>query len=295
MAIKQLSQLFVSFTQPRYMRTLVIRYGVARTTLVLSCAGFLLSLAIMTPINLLTHGSLFTGLVVCTVICCTVLPFHLYQLGHLLADLERAHQALYAVATRDELTQVHNRRYFVEQLRLFCSAPPQADGFAVLLLDIDNFKVINDTFGHDAGDLVLREVSQIGSATKRPADLFARYGGEEFAFLLPHTTPQTALAFAETMRLAVAQAFVTYHYRQISCTVSIGLSIGSHRRLNPDTLLNTADQALYAAKRNGKNQAVLYDNHEQSLPRSFAFHTEPTPLRTLPAHETDVSLVSLTS
>lgn len=281
--MNSLYHLLISLSHPRYMRTLIGRYGVARTTCLLSVVGFLLSLAMMTPINWLTHGSLFTGLIVCTVICCTILPFHLYQLGQLLADLEQVHQTLYAVATRDELTQAYNRRYFVEQLHLLCDATPQASGFAVLLLDIDNFKTINDTFGHDAGDLILRQVSQICNANKGITDLFARYGGEEFAFLLPNTTSQRAVDFAERTRFAIAQALFTYHHCQIRCTVSIGISIGSDLQITPDTLLTSADQALYMAKRNGKNQVVLYGHHEQILPLALATTSLPPVLVSLRA------------
>lgn len=271
--MQQFYLLLRSFTQPRYMCTLISRYGVARTTLLLSSVGFFISLAIMTPLNLLTHGSLFTGLVVSIVICGTVLPFHLYQLAHLLTDLERAHQALYVVATRDDLTQAYNRRYFMEQLRLLCCTQPHGDDFAVLLLDIDNFKDINDTFGHDAGDLILRQVSQLCCAAKRATDLFARYGGEEFAFLLPQTSAQSAVDFAERIRCAIAQTRFIYNHAPIGCTVSIGVSPSSELRLTPDALLTTADQALYAAKRNGKNQGVLYGRHEQLC--AFAFSTYP--------------------
>lgn len=283
--MQQLYQLLLSFTQPRHMRTLIGRYGVARTTLLLSGVGFLVSLAIMAPINFLTHGSLFTGLVVSAVICCTVLPLHLYQLGHLLADLERAHQALYVVATRDELTQAYNRRYFMEQLRLLCHAPPPTAGCAVLLLDIDNFKSINDTFGHDAGDLILRQLSQLCCANLRATDLFARYGGEEFAFLLLQTSPQSAVDFAERIRCLIAQALFVYNRAPMGCTVSIGVSAANPLRTTPDVLLTTADQALYAAKHHGKNQVMLYGRQEQVRAQALPTYLEHTTLTGLSTPE----------
>lgn len=283
--MQQLYQLLLSFTQPRHMRTLIGRYGVARTTLLLSGVGFLVSLAIMAPINFLTHGSLFTGLVVSAVICCTVLPLHLYQLGHLLADLERAHQALYVVATRDELTQAYNRRYFMEQLRLLCHTQPYTAGCAVLLLDIDNFKSINDTFGHDAGDLILRQLSQLCCANLRATDLFARYGGEEFAFLLLQTSPQSAVDFAERIRCLIAQALFVYNRAPMGCTVSIGVSAANPLRTTPDVLLTTADQALYAAKHHGKNQVMLYGRQEQVRAQALPTYLEHTTLTGLSTPE----------
>jgi len=276
--MNQLNQLVGSFIRPRYMRTLIGRYGVTRTTVLLSLAGFLLSLVVMTPINLLTDGSFVTGIVVAAIICCTILPFHLYQLGHLIADLERAHHALYAAATTDELTQAHNRRYFVEQLRLLCNTQAQQPCFAVVLLDIDDFKAVNDTLGHDAGDRVLQRISQICIANKRATDLFARYGGEEFVFLLPHANQQTALQVAEKMRLAIAQTIFTYNHYQTHCTVSIGIIAVNESRVTPDSLLTAADQALYAAKRNGKNQVTLFGSHVQPVDMPLVAYSEYTSL-----------------
>jgi diguanylate cyclase (GGDEF)-like protein len=255
--VNQLNQLFRAYTYPEYMRTLIRRYGVARTTLLLSTTGFLVSLAIMTPINLLTNGSLFTGLIVTAFISCTVLPFHLYQLGQLLARLEAAQQALYNTAIRDELTQVYNRRYFVDQLHLHRASQADGKSFAIVLLDIDNFKLINDTFGHAAGDLVLQQVSRLCTTTKCATDLFARYGGEEFVFLLDRADYQQALKFAEQTRLAIAQMPCYYEYQSIHCTVSIGVAVVANCALSPEKWLMAADQALYTAKRNGKNQVAL--------------------------------------
>lgn len=131
---------------------------------------------------------------------------------------------------------------------------------SLLFLDIDDFKKINDTFGHTTGDQVLRELAAILKAGLRDGDVLARYGGEEFAILLPNTPLSQAAEVAERLRAAVAQqAINTASAGLLPVTVSVGVAIACSRFSDPEQLVALADKALYEAKREGKNRVGMRD------------------------------------
>jgi diguanylate cyclase len=171
-------------------------------------------------------------------------------------QLEVANQRLKELATSDGLTGLANRRHFDESLDAECCRAVRGGWpVALLLLDLDNFKRLNDAHGHQAGDEVLRRLGAVLKGfAKRAGDLAARYGGEEFALLLPNTSLVQALRTAESVRAAV-QAMELPVLQGGQVTVSIGASMlasASGRNL-PDLLVMSADEALYEAKRTGKN------------------------------------------
>ena len=145
--------------------------------------------------------------------------------------------------------------------QLCASFAPRDATIAVLALDIDQFKKVNDNFGHAAGDMVLIEFAEAVARTLRPGDLFGRLGGEEFAIALPNINDADALALAEQIRTQVESAGVILDDGQhVSITVSIGLDNRRCRtRTSIDGALATADQALYRAKAAGRNRVVLID------------------------------------
>lgn len=169
--------------------------------------------------------------------------------------LTRANQALNDLATRDALTGVSNRRRFDEKLaEIFQLYKRSQRGYALLLLDVDHFKRVNDTHGHLVGDEVLRQLARIIGDNVRATDCVARYGGEEFVVLLPET-PETAAArtVAEKIRLAVeAAAFAGVG----TLTVSVGLSAAAAGDASPEAIVQRADTALYQAKQGGRNRVV---------------------------------------
>lgn len=242
-----------------YMRWMLRRYGVGRATLISCALAFLIASLVMIPINLFTGGSLVTGLIVTLVICTTVVPYHSYHIFSLLDQIERAHQALYLTAITDELTSAYNRRHFLSRLQ---QAARGAGSFAIVLFDIDDFKRVNDTHGHAAGDAVLQMVSRICQEHSRQGDLFARYGGEEFAFLLAAIGPAQAHEFAERIRALIAETPIHYKESLIHCTVSIGVKVVGAPMLSADAALIAADHALYAAKTAGKNRIVMAPDAE---------------------------------
>ena len=159
-------------------------------------------------------------------------------------------------ADYDALTRVHSRRHFEGRLEEEMSRFTRYEQpLSILMFDIDHFKQVNDTHGHHAGDLVLREVAGIIAGTIRTTDYCARYGGEEFAVLLPHTDKKKAFNLAERLRKAVAQhAFTLKDNVSISLTVSIGVgNLTPKSKKNKQALVCEADAALYAAKASGRN------------------------------------------
>ena len=185
--------------------------------------------------------------------------------------LEMANHELQAALDReqlrartDELTGLYNRRHFFELAERECSvASRHGRPLSVVMIDIDHFKQINDTFGHQAGDTVLARVANTVGAHRRSGDIVARYGGEEFVLLLPETTAQNALVVAEQLRIAVAADGLDTPSGQAKFTISAGVAA-----LDADTqtlaqLIRRADQALYAAKAQGRNRSILQASVQQ--------------------------------
>ncbi|PLW77305.1 PleD family two-component system response regulator [Cohaesibacter celericrescens] len=163
------------------------------------------------------------------------------------------------LAIMDGLTKLYNRRYMTSHLNsLLVAAQEKQKPMSVLLLDIDFFKSVNDTYGHDAGDEVLREFSQRMRQNTRGIDLVCRYGGEEFVVVMPDTDHSLAMVVAERIRKKVAEKpFIIHKGRQmIDVTVSIGLASTLNGEESQDVMLKKADQALYNAKKEGRNRVV---------------------------------------
>jgi len=164
------------------------------------------------------------------------------------------------MAITDGLTGLHNRRYMESHLgTLVDQASMRGKPLAVLVLDIDYFKAVNDTWGHDAGDEVLREFAQRLRKSVRGIDLVCRLGGEEFVVVMPDTDAGVASIVAERIRNRVASEPFAIHKgaRAIDVTVSIGMAQRLAGDTDADTILKRADQALYRAKRDGRNRVVL--------------------------------------
>lgn len=165
------------------------------------------------------------------------------------------------LAMTDPLTGLHNRRYALPHLsRIADRAQAAGRQFAVMVLDLDRFKSINDTHGHAAGDAVLVEVAERLKSNLRAVDLLARIGGEEFLVALPETTPEAAQATAERLRRVIGERPVPLPGGELSVpvTLSIGLAIGPARdRGSVDDLVNLADRALLGSKAEGRNLVTM--------------------------------------
>jgi two-component system cell cycle response regulator len=171
--------------------------------------------------------------------------------------LRQSLQLSLEMAITDQLTGLFNRRYMSRHLNTLMS-DNAGKPVSFLLLDVDFFKQINDTYGHDVGDEVLREFASRISANVRGIDLACRYGGEEFVVVMPDTDLSFAYMVAERLRQSVADApfSVGSSGRQVPVTISIGVAASGAGNDTPDVLLKRADQALYRAKRDGRNRVV---------------------------------------
>jgi diguanylate cyclase (GGDEF)-like protein/PAS domain S-box-containing protein len=183
---------------------------------------------------------------------------HKAELERYHRELEEANDRLRKLAVTDELTGLRNRRAFEERLVMeFSMARRRKRQLSVLLIDVDDFKKINDQWGHAAGDEVLRRLGMILRTTVRLPDLPARYGGEEFVVLLPESGEQSALGLARRVMARVA----TEQWENTSLTISIGMASMNDSVVNGFQLVEMADEALYAAKRAGKNRVVAHNGN----------------------------------
>jgi diguanylate cyclase (GGDEF)-like protein len=172
-----------------------------------------------------------------------------------LLEIESLHAKLKEQAFRDRLTGLHNRHYFEEALpRELAQAKREGYRVAIVLLDIDLFKRVNDSFGHQAGDQLLREFGQLLTRRIRSSDLACRFGGEEFVLVLPNLPPEVAYQRIEQIRAAFQALRVSWAGAEISTTVSGGMAIFPIEGITEDELLEAADRALYVAKAAGRNR-----------------------------------------
>ncbi len=174
-----------------------------------------------------------------------------------ITERKRAEELLLELATTDGLTGLTNRRHFLERGRAELErARRTGHPVSCIMFDVDHFKKVNDTYGHDAGDAVLKTLARTARETLRGMDVLGRIGGEEFAAILPETDLEAALHAAERLRLAVASMNVEHDGRPLPVTVSLGVALSSGPDESLDDLLRRADQALYRAKQGGRNRVV---------------------------------------
>ncbi len=174
-------------------------------------------------------------------------------------ELLRSQTELQRLSQTDELTQVPNRRSimdrFKEELRVHVR---KKRPMSIALLDIDHFKKVNDNFGHQLGDVILREVAQLVSSRLRDYDALGRYGGEEFLLVLPETTGEQAFRICDRLRQNLADEEFSVHGRTYRITVSFGVaSKGEEATTSPEALFREADLCLYRAKDSGRNRTEI--------------------------------------
>jgi diguanylate cyclase (GGDEF)-like protein len=175
-------------------------------------------------------------------------------------DLDETFQRrMYEAALRDGMTAAYNKRYFLERLaKELAYARRHATPLSLLMMDIDHFKTVNDTFGHPAGDAVLMKLAKVALDTLRTEDVFARFGGEEFAVICRGVDVANATIVAERLRVLVAAMRTTENGQEIAVTLSLG--VAGYPELDiekPDQLIAAADAALYEAKRAGRNRVAV--------------------------------------
>jgi len=178
----------------------------------------------------------------------------------LLRDLEESHKELELQASQDHMTKLYNRRYFSEiSTKVMQLAVRNKKPLSVLMLDIDKFKNINDTYGHPVGDEVIISLANTLKDISRLSDIACRFGGEEFLVLLPETSSEGAMVIGEKIRKRVEELVITPQSDiNIQFTISIGVSeFNREDELNLELSIHRADEALYEAKKGGRNRVCL--------------------------------------
>jgi diguanylate cyclase (GGDEF)-like protein len=168
---------------------------------------------------------------------------------------------LYVDAITDGMTRLYHKKYFMKRLdEEFDRAKRHGHFLTLMMIDVDLFKSLNDTYGHRAGDAVLKSVAKLMKSRMRTTDILARYGGEEFSAILPETDKVGAMNAAEQIRLAVEESAVEYEEEELSTTISIGITTfeGKDKESNMEDLIKRADKALYDAKKGGRNRVCVF-------------------------------------
>ncbi|MBI2470465.1 MAG: diguanylate cyclase [Planctomycetes bacterium] len=198
----------------------------------------------------------------------------------------RLFQSTKELSITDSLTRIYNRQYFDDIVeKEYLRAYRYKHQLSLALIDIDNFKAINDTYGHQAGDKVLRHFAHRVMETIRNTDILARYGGEEFSIIMPLTDIEEGIIVMERLRVIIAGSLFLITRHDIQLTVSIGLSsLFGHHITAAKELIREADSAMYLAKKTGKNRVCIYTAGETKTKDSAAIPAEKRGLRRVEAH-----------
>ena len=193
-------------------------------------------------------------------IALVVAPPIAWFLVDLLLRVHRVEQEMRSLASYDSLTGLLSRHAFFDNANNYVSlAKREHRPFSVMIIDLDHFKLINDRYGHPAGDAVLKLFADVTNSVARRSDIVGRLGGEEFAVVLPNTTAAEAVEFSQRLHTAINKAVLTFNDSAIRYTASIGLTeFETDSEDSIDDLLARADLALYQAKRSGRNQTAIF-------------------------------------
>ncbi len=193
------------------------------------------------------------------------------EIRRLAAGLAKNNRRLQEAALIDSLTGIPNRRYAMDRIHQEWSAAERSmRPLSCMLIDVDHFKRINDTYGHDAGDMVLRRVSEVLKSTARNQDVICRIGGEEFLVVCPDSDGSAAMQCAERLRQAVGGARIPIGNVSLQVTISIGVAAMDRSMASPESMIKAADQAVYAAKHAGRNRSSMYRPSAPGMVRGSA-------------------------
>ncbi len=258
------------------MRKITIRLG--RTKIIAATTTLSIVMSVVATVgNLYVFGFLDADYVtLVSILIAVVIPFSValpvsWFTVSMVFSLHQLEAETRLLATYDSMTGLLNRRAFLEEAnRVWQDALPRNVNFSLLILDVDHFKQINDTHGHAMGDRVLEAFGKIVHNNLRTGVLAGRIGGEEFAFLLPDRTGEEGWHFAEQLHQSIRQTVIAENGVSVRFAVSIGL-VFCAQIATVEKAMSLADKALYRAKKNGRNQSVLYPARAQSNPSAPQF------------------------
>jgi diguanylate cyclase (GGDEF)-like protein len=168
-------------------------------------------------------------------------------------------------AIRDPLTNLFNRRYLEETLdHEMARASREGYSICIMMIDLDHFKKVNDTYGHEAGDKVLKAIASTLAVETRRGDFACRYGGEEFVIVMPNMDSQPAYERAENLRNTLNSLYIPYGIYSLTITISMGIASFPANGLTREAILRAADKAMYAAKEAGRDHILSYDQLQVS-------------------------------
>lgn len=241
------------------LRGLLQRAGLIRTTFAVTGLSILASVAITYLVTQYLDGGASPSAILIAILAPAIIaPLFSYALLRLLFQLDAAEERLRQLSIQDDLTQVYNRRHFIEHAKVeWERAMRYGEEFAIVIFDIDDFKRINDIYGHLAGDELLREVSRVCEKEARASDMFARYGGDEFVYLIPNSGAIDAQEFMKRVQKRLSEKVMKIGEDEIRITVSMGAGRFDDETPDFEAILSRADQALYTAKRSGGNAAWM--------------------------------------
>lgn len=237
------------------LRILLRRYGVIKMTIAVTLIAVVFSVIVTAIIDyVIDHEIAQLAIALSALIPALIAPIFEYRSFSLLDQLDKTERQLRILSITDDLTGAYNRRHFFEIANNEITRVQRYGGTcAIAIMDFDNFKMVNDTFGHQVGDQALLQVSKTCMESIRENDVFARYGGDEFVFLFPETNQIQARDCLERVMDRIAE-IVIHAEVDIHPKVSIGLYTFSPKINTLDSILQKADMALYKAKQTGGNR-----------------------------------------
>lgn len=238
-----------------WLERLVLRLDVVKSTLLLTLLATLCAIGVsQLGITLTGQGDRVRAALFALVCGFIIAPFFSYACIRLVKHLDLEHARVRRLAIQDGLTGLYNRRHFLDVVEREWSRAQRYDtAAAMLLLDVDHFKTVNDRYGHLCGDAMLCAVADALLETLRSPDVLARFGGEEFIVFLPQTDPLGALDVAERMRQRIAQLQLPWEGQLVKVSISVGVAAMRPEHATLDHLIHDADVALYEAKAAGRN------------------------------------------
>lgn len=245
------------------MRQLVQKLGRLNIVILITIFSVLVSVLLTFIVFYLRqdYTNLYVSISIAIIVPLIVAPLASWPLATMLMKIDGLEKEMRELATYDSLTGLLNRRAFFHNANKFIYfAEREQMPFSVIALDLDKFKNINDSYGHSAGDEVLKHFGKAVNAVIRKGDLIGRIGGEEFALLLPNASENVAIVFSERLHSIVRESTINHDQSLIKYSISMGLvSLLPNKTDNIESILKKADKSLYLAKEKGKNCTVVFN------------------------------------